>query len=554
MRKLKKILSLLLAVIMVASVMSACGSKSDTPNEPTQSFDSGFEPETDNRRDVGGLKLPLCSEKQELTVWFNYSGTVMKDLNEIEGVKKMEEITNVHINWIPISQDDATEKFGTLISSGDLPDIIYPVAYPGGEQAGVDDGVIHPDMDSLIRNYMPNYMSLLASSEQAQREATADSGKMLVVRCIVGQDNTAESEGTYSGLAYRADILEQLGMDVPTTIDGWHDVLVAAKNAGVPYPFVLNNDGGSALALSWGVATQTIREFLQLDGDKIICGQATENWKNYLDTMKQWYEEGLINPNFTTFHFYLDTPASVQNNETMLYSNVLSAFTGNNYSNFHMIDNPNAFLQPIVAPALNPGDEPIDCGERKIAKGPCFISATCKNPELAAMWLDYQYSTEGEYLNWYGIEGTTYTIGEDGTPQYTDFVLNNPDGVPATDVLQRYALNQGSSYLGKHDISASWKLSAAAAGETNHELEAVAIWSSPKTNVSITESLTLTLEESQIHTKFTDIQTMIDEYTVNYITGKTVKPFDEYVQDLYAFGLQDVIDTYQAAYDRYLAR
>lgn len=556
---MKRFVALLMAVCMIAALFTGCGKDEETGNTgangtTTEAPAPGASAIDAESLPLSELKLPLCEEKQELTVWFNYSGTVMKDLNEIEGVKLMEELTNVHINWIPIQQDDATEKFGTLISSGDLPDIIYPVAYPGGEQAGVDDGVINANMDYYIRNYMPNYMALLNSSEEAKREATSDNGNMLVVRCIVGQDQTAESEGTYSGLAYRADILEQLGMDVPTTVDGWHDVLVAAKEAGVPYPFVLDNDGGSSLAISWGVATQNLNEFLQLEGDQIVCGQAKDEWKGYLDTMKQWYAEGLINPNFTTFHFYLDTPVSVQNNETMLYSMVLSAFTGSNYANYHMIDNPDAFLQPIVAPALNEGDIPVQYGQRKIAKGPCFISATCENPELAAMWLDFQYSELGQYLNWYGIEGVTYEIGEDGTPEFTDFVLNNPDGIPATDVLQRYALNQGTSYLGKHDISAAWKLSAAMSGGPNYQLEAVDIWSSPATNLSITESLTLTLEESKVHTKETDINTMIDEYTINYITGQDVKPFDEYVQDLYSFGLQDVIDVYQAAYNRYLAR
>ena len=71
------------------------------------------------------------------------------------------------------------------------------------------------DMDTLIRNYMPNYMALLESSDEARREATADSGKMVICKNIVGTDTTAQSEGTYMGLAYRADILEKLGLDVP---------------------------------------------------------------------------------------------------------------------------------------------------------------------------------------------------------------------------------------------------------------------------------------------------------------------------------------------------
>ena len=258
MTTVKKLLALLLALVMVMGMLAGCGSsdgKTDEP-APVPTADDGFEEATDNRRDVGGLKLPLTAEKEELTVWLVYSGTIMSDLNDVEGVKVMEENTNVHINWIPVEQNELKEKYGILLSSGDYPDIIYStMEYPGGFEKGIEDGVIYPDMDGLIREYMPNYMALINSSDEARREATSDSGKMLLARTIVGTDTTAQSEGTYQGLAYRADLLEDLGMEVPTTVDGWHDVLVAAKNAGIPYPFVLDQNGGSPLAQSWGLST-----------------------------------------------------------------------------------------------------------------------------------------------------------------------------------------------------------------------------------------------------------------------------------------------------------
>ena len=81
--------------------------------------------------------------------------------------------------------------------------------------AGIADGVIYPDHDTLIRTYMPNYMAYLESSEEARKEATSDNGKMQVIKCIVGQDFTAESEGTYQGLAYRKDILTTWALKSP---------------------------------------------------------------------------------------------------------------------------------------------------------------------------------------------------------------------------------------------------------------------------------------------------------------------------------------------------
>jgi putative aldouronate transport system substrate-binding protein len=203
---MKRFLALTLAVLMAMALLTGCGG-SDKPA-------AGSDQPAENLP-LKELSLPLCEEKQELTVWLAYSGTVMKDLNEIESVKKMEELTNVHINWVPVNQDDMVQKFGTLIASGDLPDIIQPNYYPGGYEAGVEDGIIHPNMDYYIRNYMPNYMALLNSNEQLKREATADSGKMIVAKVIVGQANTVESEGTYMGLAYRADLWRSSGWTCP---------------------------------------------------------------------------------------------------------------------------------------------------------------------------------------------------------------------------------------------------------------------------------------------------------------------------------------------------
>ena len=124
-----------------------------------------------------------------------------------------------------------------------------------------------------------------------------------------------------------------------------------------------------------------------------------------------------------------------------------------------------------------------------------------------------------------------------------------------TDFLQKYALNWGNSWLGKHNVSASWKISAGPENNFNQELASVAIWSEPEVNITLTKSITLTEEEGdEANAKITAINTMIAEYMVNYIIGQSTVSFEQFKSDLYDMGLQDVLDIYQAAYDRYLAR
>lgn len=511
----QKIIALLLALCMMVSIFAACGSGDDgssgissaTSSASGESSDETSSTAEEDNATPQELTLPLCEETEELEVWCCYSGTLVTDLNEIEGIKKMEELTNVHINWIPISQEEGSEKMGIMLSSSSYPDIVYPAsfAYPGGVEKGIEDGVIYPDHDSLIRQYMPNYMKYLSTSEEAKKEATADDGKMKTLKAIVGKDGTAESEGTYMGLAYRKDLLDGLKIEQPTTIAQWHDALVAAKQSGIEYPLMLDTDGSSPLTLSFGVVstTATTKDYLQIEDGKVTSGVLTDGYKDYLDTMRQWYSEGLINPNFTSFNYYLDTPGSVENNECLLYSIVLSAFSGNGYSQMHMINNADAYLGPITAPLLNEGDEPVQCAERIIAKDSIFITTSCENPELAAKWLDFQYSEQGELLNWYGIEGETYELDDQGIPQFTDTVLNDPNGTSPGDVLQKYCLNWGNCWLGKHNTSSGEKISNAAAGGETQAANAVEIWSSPAINLSTpARSWTTTVEEGdEVNTK-----------------------------------------------------
>ena len=574
--KMKGLAALILALCLTIGTLAGCtgntgnedttaattkadeGTKKDDGTTAADTKEENTEAASGETMNVGGLSLPLSEEKAELTVWLVYNGTVVADLNDIEGVKKMEELTNVHINWIPVSLFELGDKYGILLSSDSLPDIIYPAdyTYPGGNLQGVEDGVIYEDMDTLIRENMPNYMAFLNSNDEARREATEDNGKFATVKNIVGVDGVAQSEGTYVGAAYRADILKKMGVDVPTTIDGWHDVLLKAKQDGIcEHPFMLNTNGSSPLSQSWGVASQSI-DYYQLENDKVEYAPALDGYGEYLKVMRQWYSDGLIDPNFTSFQFYLETPASVEANQCILYSMFLSAFTGKSYYNMHMVNNEEADLQPLNPPALVEGETcEYGWGSRIIARAPHYITTSCKNPVLAAKWLDFLYSEVGERLIWYGIEGVTYEIGEDGTPHYTDLVLRNPDGIPAKEVLQKYALGAGECQIGHHNVAASWKLNSDLSGEESQEVKAVEIWSSPKINLYFTSSISLSDEEGQDANRInTALKTMVQEYSINYIIGTDNTDFETFRQSLYDNGLQKVVDIYQAAYDRYLAR
>lgn len=51
-------------------------------------------------------------------------------------------------------------------------------------------------------------------------------------------------------------------------------------------------------------------------------------------------------------------------------------------------------------------------------------------------WLDYWFSEDGILLYNFGLEGTDYELDDDGTPKFTDAVLNNEFGLNASNYMR----------------------------------------------------------------------------------------------------------------------
>lgn len=554
--KFRKVMCSLLLCVGMLGTLAGCGDNSAKTSQSGENVSSEEEVSGEAADIVPEeLTLPLAEEKKELSVWVIYSDPEKPDLNDMICVQKLEELTNVHINWITVGADEAQEKFGIMINSGDYPDIICPIdiKYPGGIEKGIEDGVF-VDMDEICRKYMPNYMASLESNEVARREATSDTGKLLAPRILLGKEKTVEGSGTQRGLVYRQDILESLGMDVPVTVEEWHQVLLKCKENGMVSPFSLSSSGASELSLAWGVNTMETPTYFQLDGNQVVFGPSLDGYGEYLETMHQWYEEGLISSNFTSGNL-LETMdfATMQNDEVMLMSN-WAFWSGDVMYTMGIVTNPDFYLQAIQNPVLEEGAETIQCTQDNIVHGTSYVTTGCEDPVLAAKWLDFMYTEEGALLNHYGIEGDTYTIDENGNPQYTEKVFEHEGAKNASEFLKDYCLAGGRVYLGKEDASATLKLTDTMSNEgVNMQVIASEIWTSPR-NIALPEVELTNEEGNKLNTQLTALNTLIEEYTVNYILGSDTRSFEEFRSQLYDYGLQECIDIYQAAYERYLQR
>lgn len=111
------------------------------------------------------VTLPLTEEKATLTVYMQApsgSLSMMTDLNESPTIQKLEELTNVHIEFICPPENDDGSFFNMLVASGEYPDIFIAADelgrdYPGQTDGAIEDGiVINPN--ELVEKYAPDYL------------------------------------------------------------------------------------------------------------------------------------------------------------------------------------------------------------------------------------------------------------------------------------------------------------------------------------------------------------------------------------------------------------
>ncbi len=87
-------------------------------------------------------------------------------------------------------------------------------------------------------------------------------------------------------------------------------------------------------------------------------------------------------------------------------------------------------------------------------------------------------------------------------------------------------------------------------------IETEKVWTEQDISLCLPKNLFMTDEEANKYSSlYTSIETMVQENTCNWIQGAmTTDNFDEFVDSLYQFGLQECIDIQQGLLDRYNAR
>lgn len=541
--KKKKLMSMLLVATMLTGLVTGCGEKDSGAASNANAVDGGTE--VAGNFD-GTIKLPLTEEPVTLTIWMpadaNYF-TVKENYNDSEFFQEMERRTGVHLEFEVPASGEETTAFNLMISSGELPDMIcMPQNYPDGMDAAIDDGY-YLDLTPYLDTYLYNYNQVRQSDPIFMKNSVTDSGRAAYI-CIL---NT-EKQGPWVGMQIRQDWLDELGLETPETYDELEEVLTQFKEKkGCYAPLALSSVGNfvfGEMAAGFG----TTGDFINKDGT-VIAGFATDEWRAYLTKMNDWYEKGLIDPDFMTDSpFFVDTELVTTEQSGVWYSMYTMAAT-------YEASLPGANVRALASPKLNKDDTVhIRIADTYIANGGLAISAESEHKELAMQWVDYLFTEEGAALANYGIEGETFNYDENGDVVYTDEILNNDSGLTVAQSLITKALVPSQ-------IPSHYDWTRELIVVNPKDIESYDIWADD-THLDdwvMPVGVSMTSEENmEFASYYADINTYFKEASNQFISGvldvEDDAEWNKYIETLEGMNVERCVELKQAALDRYLAR
>ena len=605
----KKVISILLSLTMVAGLLSGCGgggsdtgsssdSGSSTPSENVEDIqeavgsaasaeDTGLTPEEQEAVDAGIIALdgslpiikdPAAFEEKygKISMLFINSADRVVPVGELAMVQKWAEDTGVEFDWQSIPGEGAQEKINLMLASGeDLPDAFWN--FGDGKSGNIvvqyaDQDVFLPT-EGLINDYMPNLKKILDDNPNYRAEITAPNGHTYGFPYIEEMYGLVLTGGP---LLINKTWLDQVGKEVPTTVDEWVDCLKAFRDGG---DLNGNGEADEIPMATWFGATDSFGSYnmfyrftgtfgcadsycggnayadhLRLIDGKVTFTAMDEAFRKTAEFFNMLYNENLI----WNGSFEADESASYKTSlikEDVARIGCFGTWTDQEITNLDVHD------EYVPLPRLEG-----EAGKMGFANNyselqdssDTAITTTCKFPHVIARFVDYMVGDPAISIqsNW-GAEGYNYKLDENG-------ILRTP-----LDEQGRYVAQQeGADYA---DFGKARTNSTTARGSMivlNEYYETVAgyaydavqllEWQRVNGKDEVLEEydtiprVMMTVEEltrlAQIQPTVSDI---VDRYINTWVTsGVTDDNWNAYLGELEAAGVNDVVSIYQTAVDR----
>ncbi|MDO5137790.1 MAG: extracellular solute-binding protein [Oscillospiraceae bacterium] len=560
MNKIKRNLALVLVLIMSLSLLAGCGSKGGGSGSGGEGTDV----------DPASLAFPLA-ETATITGLTSFPAGTESEPNNRTIFKRLEEKTNVHVEWKSIQSDQWGDKISLEMSNvKTLPDFVFTASFGDVDlQKYAKQGVII-NVEDYIDKYMPNLQKVFEQAPEYRTMCEDENGHIWAFPWIeqLGHDKTAIQTVGYMSFINKA-WLDFLGLDVPTTTEEFEKVLEAFKDNSaklkeefnidgdvIPMSCIMNDGDNDPCIIINGFGEgygdpDRGRHIAVTDDGKVVCVANSEGFKKGVAWMHELYAKGLIDPDA----FTQDWSTYVSKGKSGRYG-VCFSWDVANIAQVSM-DDLIAGKNWVPLPALTADVRNITPSNGSFTsgfdRGRCVVTAACENPALVCAWIDQMYDPIQSPQNNWG------TYGEDD--EFDIFVMGKND--KGEDMLQHAPLGDASPVEVREAecvggplaiLDSYYGVYVTCPDDAQYRLDWIKDIYTPDMNTkNVFPNAFMNTEDTKtISDLMPDIQKCINTAKSDWImNGFTDADWDNLQADLNNYGLEKYLAVFQKYYDAY---
>ena len=564
MRRLCKSIALVMMVALSMGLIAGCGNSTDSGN---QGNSSGNQSKGDSAQtteiDPASLEFPLA-ETAEISALTNYPAGSESEPNNRTIFKRLEEKTNVHVNWKAIQSDQWGDKIQLEMSNiKTLPELVFNAQFGDTDLLKYAKQGVIINVEEYIDKYMPSLKKVFEEVPEYRTMCTDENGHIWAFPWIeqLGSNKTAIQ--TVGNMPFiNTAWLNFLNLEMPKTVDEFEKVLIAFRDNAASLKAQFNIEGDIiplSCIISGGNEDCTIlcngfgegygdpdpgRHIVVSDDGKVVCTATTEGFRKGIEWLNKLYTENLIDPDAFTQE----------------WSTYVAKGKSGRYGVCFTWDVAN------IAPSLE-GWAPLPALEADVRnitpangsftsgfdRGRCVITANAKNPALICAWLDQMYDPfQSPQNNWgtYG-EDDDFDIFELSTNANGEQMLKHAPLGDASPVEVREAECVGGPLA---ILDSYYGVYVTCPDDAQYRLDWIKDIYTPDMNTkNVFPNVFMTTDDTKTVSNLNaDINKCINTARADWImNGFGDAEWEKLQSDLKAYKLDDLMAIYQKYYDAY---